>query len=47
MQQHYVDIIGMPYVPGASLMLDVIGGFGLRFQPIDATHWLKRSAGVS
>ena len=21
--------------------------FGLRFQPVDATHWLNRSAGVS
>ena len=22
------------------------GRFGLRFQPVDATHWLNRSAGV-
>jgi hypothetical protein len=23
------------------------GGFRLRIQPVDATHWLNRSAGVS
>jgi hypothetical protein len=23
------------------------GSFRLRFQPVDATHWLNRSAGVS
>jgi hypothetical protein len=23
----------------------VLFGFGLRFQPVDATHWVNRSAG--
>jgi len=40
----YESCDGLPEIGNRSL---ATGSNGLRFQPIDATHWAKRSAGVS
>ena len=36
-----------PLLPIAVTPFDLNVRFGLPFQPVDATHWLNRSAGVS